>query len=359
MSDEKEFTLDKIKKIQSFMGNSKFYKIYEVFSKSCQDFSGDFKNESCYNEDLMEIDGTSEVTELLKELYSSLYRIYASVPFQNNTYFDYNISEYGKMYCISLKYWLYDQIIKREFKKTDINEIFTGWTTYLKGKIKGRSQDLCTFNNLLKDEIKKIKNIYALYSIFYDNTEISETCNNDKCKYIDYFGQGLDNFINSIKKCSTDSSNNEYCNEFNEFLELCKKNNENAGITIYEVIGENEPDGAGKHLLFSEKYKDKLLYIYLKNKELINFVKTSDFLSNKSTTIAATSVVGSAIGLSSIFYYFYKFTPFGSSLRKGQRKNIVNIDEEAHNELLYTSNLEQPSFKNREYKVAYHNYNNS
>ncbi|KMZ86483.1 hypothetical protein PVBG_05350 [Plasmodium vivax Brazil I] len=35
---------------------------------------------------------------------------------------------------------------------------------------------------------------------------------------MNYFGKGLDDFFNSIKKCSIDPSNNNYCNQFNEFI---------------------------------------------------------------------------------------------------------------------------------------------
>ncbi|KMZ77234.1 hypothetical protein PVIIG_06058 [Plasmodium vivax India VII] len=210
------------------------------------------------------------------------------------------------MCCVSLKYWLYDQIITKGLKERDIDAIFTGWETSLRGKIPKGSTDLCIFHKLKKDEINMIKNIYALYTIFYNSTSISNTCHNYKCEYIDYFGKGLDDFINSIKKCSSDSSNNEYCNEFNEFLELCKKNNEYARISIYDENTKREAETARKYFLFSEKYKNEQLYIYINDTELLNFVKTSDFLSNKNSTIAATSVVGSTIGLSSIFYYLYK-----------------------------------------------------
>ncbi|EDL42816.1 variable surface protein Vir26, truncated, putative, partial [Plasmodium vivax] len=57
---------------------------------------------------------------------------------------------------------------------------------------------------------------------------------------------------------------------------------------------------------------------------------------------------------SSIFYYLYKFTPFGKTLRKGKGENIVNIDEEEHNDLLYTEDTEQTPFKKRDYHIAYH-----
>ncbi|CAG9472717.1 unnamed protein product [Plasmodium vivax] len=305
MSNEEEFTLDKIKDEHNFMKNSKFYEIYDAFHKKCDEYYYDNK-ETCYTGESGNFIYSTVVNNILEELYSNLYRVNVTIKHHNNTYLENIYTEDKKMCCIALKYWLYDQIMTKVLEENKINEIFTGWKTYLKDKIKKTSPDVCTFNNLKKDEIKKLKNIYALYTIFYDNTNISKTCNNDKCKYIDYFGKGLDDFINGIKTCSSDSANNEYCNEFNEFIELCKEDNENAGISIYDEKTKSNAETAKKYLLFSEKYKNEQLYIYIKDTELLNFVKTSDFLSNKNSTIAATSVVGSAIGLSSIFYYFFK-----------------------------------------------------
>ncbi|KMZ77009.1 hypothetical protein PVIIG_06076 [Plasmodium vivax India VII] len=309
MSNDKEYILDEIKYNYNVIGKSKFYEIYEVFYKSCYDFVDGYK--SCYTGSTNSWAKSVYVIDILKNLYSNLYRIYDSITGTNNTYFENISSEDEKMCCVSLKYWLYDQIIIESLEETDINAIFTGWETYLKGKIKNRSTDLCIFNKLKKDEINMIKNIYALYTVLYDNNDEFETCNDDTCKYLEYFGKGLDEFISSINSCSSNSNMTNYCNEFNEFIEMCKIDNEYAGISIYEEITKSKADEAGKYLLYYKKYKDKPLYIYLKDEKLLNFVKTSDFLSNKnSTDVSATSVVGSAvgsaIGVSSIFYYLYR-----------------------------------------------------
>ncbi|SCA83652.1 VIR protein [Plasmodium vivax] len=356
MSNDKEYVLKKIKENYIINEKSKFYEIYEVFYKPCTNFSDN--NVSCCPESTIFGAKSSEVTKILQDLYSNLYRIYDSITGTNNTYFENISSEDEKMCCVSLKYWLYDQIIIESLEETDINAIFTGWETYLKGKIKNRSTDLCIFNKLSLHEIKRLKNIYALYTVLYDNDKF-ESCNKNTCKYLEYVGKGLDELISSINSCSSNLNQTDYCNEFKEFLDLCKEDNADAGISIYEESTKSNAERKGKYLLTSQKYQDQPLYIYIKKENLLNYVKKSDFLSNKSTTIAATSVVGSAIGLSSIFYYLYKFTPFGSTLRKGKGKNIVNIDEGAHSSLLYTSDADQTQFEKRKYNVAYHSFSDT
>ncbi|KMZ94044.1 hypothetical protein PVMG_02270 [Plasmodium vivax Mauritania I] len=285
--------------------NSIFYKIYQEFDKTCarQYYDGD---DSCYFESF---DGSSlsdNVISILKILYSNLYRVYVSSVTDNNDYFPDYLDEVENIGCICLKYWLYDQIVSRGLSESENKILFNGYQNYINGKTQYIPENYCNFSELSLNHINTLKNIYALYTIFYNNTKISEACNNDKCKYKDYFGKGLDDFINSIKRCTSNSPNDNYCNEFNEFIKMCKKNSEYAGILIYDEPVQSTSGKTGKYLLSVEKYRNEPLHIYLKNEKLLNFVKTSDFLSNKKNTIAATSIVGSAIGLPSIFYYLYK-----------------------------------------------------
>ncbi|CAI7717581.1 hypothetical protein PVPAM_010009000 [Plasmodium vivax] len=356
MPNDKEYILNEIKDKYNINENSKFYKVYKVFDKSCDSFTDN--KIYCLSDLTNSWAISSEVIDLLKKLYSNLCRIYATIPGTDNTYFDELECTDYKLCYISLKYWLYDQIIIKGLEKSKIGEIFTGWETYINNKISNIPPNRCVFNKLSLHEIKRLKNIYALYTVLYDNDKF-ESCNKNTCKYLEYVGKGLDELISSINSCSSNLNQTDYCNEFKEFLDLCKEDNADAGISIYEESTKSNAERKGKYLLTSQKYQDQPLYIYIKKENLLNYVKKSDFLSNKSTTIAATSVVGSAIGLSSIFYYLYKFTPFGSTLRKGKGKNIVNIDEGAHSSLLYTSDADQTQFEKRKYNVAYHSFSDT
>ncbi|KMZ87890.1 hypothetical protein PVBG_06117 [Plasmodium vivax Brazil I] len=306
MPDEKEFTLDEIKNIHGFIKKSEFYKIYEEFSWPCDKYVWD-GNESCFQKVEENLEYSSEVNKILKVMYSILYRIYAKLSGSDNTYFEHIKNEDSKFFYTSLKYWLYDQMIIKGLYDRKFDEIVKGLEEKIKHKIKrSPPKNPCVFNKLTLDEIKRLKNIYALYTVLYDNNDNFESCNDNKCKYLEYFGKGLDEIINSINSCSNNSNQTNYCKEFNEFVDLCKEDNVYAGISIYDEKTKSNAETAKKYFLFSEIYKEEQLYIYVKNDKLLNFIKTSNFLSNKSTTIAATSVVGSAIGLSSIFYYFYK-----------------------------------------------------
>ncbi|EDL42820.1 variable surface protein Vir21, putative [Plasmodium vivax] len=359
-TSEKDFSVDKIKEEYKFIEDSNFYKIYNELNWDCNSVNYNDSGSSCFKGTLDKWTNFTDVNDLLKELYSTVYRIYIAIIGNNNDYFDKHQSELKKIGYIYLKYWLYDKIMKANFDDSKIEKLFQGWNNFVEREIKRKPNNLCIFYSLKKDEIKKFQKIYAFNTILYASDKKSSiTCGNNQCKYMDYFEEALTEFINSIKKFSSVSSNNEYCKEFNEFLNVCKDENPYAGISINYEYKSYSSDHSKKYLSV-EEYKENPLYIYIKNNEWIKFDKIAHLLNTQnSTTIAATSVVGSAIELSSIFYYFFKFTPFGSSLRTGKGKNIVNIDQEAHDALLYTSDAEQTPFQSRKYNVAYHNFSDT
>ncbi|CAI7719067.1 hypothetical protein, conserved [Plasmodium vivax] len=364
-SEEKEFSVNDIKEelyffllIYKFIETSSFYKIFNEFSWPCNHRNYFSPVASCYPVASGELTGADAVTTILKDLYSNLYRIYYTIEEKQNDYFDKNRDVAKKMGYIYLKYWLYEQLINKDFSDTQIEQVFDGYKNHICNKFDHKSSNNFMFYSLKKDEINKIRKIYAFSTILYENVNKFNTYNNGSSKYIDYFGEGLDEFISSINKCSREKFADNYCKELKEFLNKCEDTSSKTGIIIYPENKGYSNDSTSEYLLTVEEYENKSLYI--KDKKMLNFLKTSNFISNKyRTTVAATSVVGSALGVSSIFYYLYKFTPFGKTLRTGKVENIVNIDEEEHNDLLYTEDTEQTPFKKRDYHIAYHNFSDT
>ncbi|EDL42675.1 variable surface protein Vir21, putative [Plasmodium vivax] len=345
-TSDKDFSVDNIKKKYKFIEDSNFYKIYNEFNWDCRDGRYSDLGVSCFNGSSNGWTKFPEVTNILKKLYSNLYRIYVTNGGDNNDYFDDNEDEIDKMGYFYVKYWLYDQIFNNNLNDSKIKELYQGWNNYVKKEVEHKSNNPCIFYSLKKDEIKNIRKIYAFSTLLYQNVNKFKTNYNNNSKYMDYFGEGLDAFFSSINKCSSEKHTDNYCKEFKEFLNKCKDESLNAGILIYHGNNVYSPDDSNKYLLSIETYENKPLYIILKDKKMLNFLKTSNFLSNKNrNTIAATSAVGSAIALSSIFYYFYKFRPFGRNLRKGKGGNIVDINERAHDSLLHTPDTEHMPFQ--------------
>ncbi|CAI7721700.1 hypothetical protein PVPAM_110060200 [Plasmodium vivax] len=359
-AEEKEFSVNNIKEEYKFIEESNFYKIFKKFDCTCRNcgYSGD--DVSCYKEEGRTLTGDNDVNSLLRTLYSNLYKIYDTIEKNENDFFNNNQEEVKTMGCTYLKYWLYDQITSKKFDESQITKFFDGIYNHIKNHIHSFKVDYCNFSRLSLDEIKRLKKLYAFNTILYTADKNSENCNNNECNYMDYFEEALLEFINSIKNCSTNPSENVYCNEFYELLSLCNNFSAYTGIAVHAQYKETSGDSNRKYLLSVKDYKNQPLYVYINDNKWLDWGKISHIVNpQKSSTIAATSVVGSAIGLSSIFYYLYKFKPFGSTLRKGKEKNIVNIGEGAHDSLLYTQDSEKIPFKNKEYKVAYHAFNDT
>ncbi|SCA59604.1 hypothetical protein PVC01_000015300 [Plasmodium vivax] len=268
-TNDKDFTVDKIKQEYEFIEDSSLYKIYDEFNWDCDDSRYHNDKDSCLKDKTDSWTTFSEVNNLLKQLYSNLFRIYYTMKIINNDYFEHYQDELKKMGYIYLKYWLYDKIVKDNFDDSKIKELYQGWKKRIQNKVNYKPPKPFIFYSLKKDEINKIRKIYTFSTILYENIKTFETENNNNSKYMDYFGEGLDEFISSINRCASKVSSDDYCKEFDEFVNICKDNSSNAGISIYTGNVGYSPDDSNKYLLSVEEYKDKLLYIYLKDKRIL------------------------------------------------------------------------------------------
>ncbi|VUZ98523.1 PIR protein [Plasmodium vivax] len=368
MFDDKEYILDKIKNEvyfyfllnHSFIQKSDFYSIYKEFDKQCDSRNN---GDVCYNGSIEELSEFTKVTELLKKLYGNLHKIFSSVAGRTNIYFGNANPNNEKLCCIYLKYWLYDKIITEELTENEINKLFEGWKNHVKDKINYYSLKHCIFHNLKKDEINKIKNIYAFNTLLYPNAEEFKTCTQNECKYMDYFGKGLNELNNSINNCYRNLPSENYCNELNEYLNICKADDKYAGTSIYQENNENIIKSGKKYALSVEEYENQPLLIYVEDQKLIYYGKTAHLINPKNKVITAVaSATFSVVGISTIFLYLYKNTSFGSRFfnRKGKNKKIlVDMDDKERNTLLYTSNNQQTPSKNREYTMTYQTFKNS
>ncbi|CAG9482895.1 unnamed protein product [Plasmodium vivax] len=232
-TNDKDFTVDKIKQEYEFIEDSSLYKIYDEFNWDCDDSRYHDDKDSCLNDSSDGWTKFSNVNKLLKELYSNIYRIYFTIKGNNNDYFEDNEDEIKKMGYIYLKYWLYDKIVNDNFDDSKIEELYQGWRNRIFNMVSHKPSNPFIFYSLKKDEINKIRKIYAFSTILYENVNNFKTYNNNNKNYMDYFGEGLDEFINSINSCFDNLCKDNYCNEFKEFINICKDNRSIAGISIY------------------------------------------------------------------------------------------------------------------------------
>ncbi|VVA00265.1 PIR protein, partial [Plasmodium vivax] len=205
------------------------------------------------------------------------------------------------------------------------------------------------------------KNIYAFNTLLYPNAEKFKNCAHNECKYMEYFGEGLNELNNSINNCYSNIPSVNYCNELNEYLNICKADDKYAGTSIYHEYNEKVLGSGKKYPLSVEEYENQLLLIYVKNKNWIYYGKNAHLFNPKNKIITAVaSATFSVVGISTIFFYLYKYTSFGSRFfNKKKKKILIDIDDKDCNTLIYTSNTQDTPTKNIGYTVAYQNFKNS
>ncbi|SBT84331.1 PIR protein [Plasmodium ovale] len=351
------FTYEDFKSDHEILENSNFHRIYKKFNDEYK--VDDTAKEKC-NQIEKELSNTYNDKELILNFCRILYKIIAKVKvWQNDD--EEEISEDNKMYCLHLKYWLYEKVETGNEKGLNINNEFQSWKDKLESHIKGKLEHTCTFNELKWTDVDKIRSIYAFILIYYRNLKNFYKNKLIKCKYMDYLGKGLKEYHESIKLCSGEKEKDNYCKEFNEFREIYKIDKlywENSTLkTEYNYADESTEDCP----LNIESLQNPLIISY-RNKNNILYFSNEPIDFQKSTIISASSAIGTTVGISAFLLYLYKYTSLGSlflTRMKKQNTTFDNMDPETHNFTLLTSEVGNTNFDNTDYNIGYYSLNNS
>ncbi|SCA48162.1 PIR protein [Plasmodium ovale] len=285
--------------------NSSFSKIYEKLNNSCSEEDVKEFEEVKENCDVYKINKTDNeyIDNLLKKIHHNFKKIYFTANNRDNGYFKEKLNDV-KQYCIYFKYWLYDEILSNEDFRLKTEHIFDEWK---KCTIDPQYTDFsnhCTFYNLDLDNIEKLRSIYALKLIVYDNIKIFNTEQNIQCKYLSELGKGLKAYSESITKCSIENNEDMYCKEFKEFLNIYNLDRlyvKTSKDIDYQLREEETVDCP----LVIESMNEPLRLMY---KEGINRWYVSEqpihFLSD--SVISVSSGIGTAVGISAFLFYLYK-----------------------------------------------------
>ncbi|SBT52459.1 PIR Superfamily Protein [Plasmodium ovale wallikeri] len=352
------FTFDELKAVYEFLGNTKFGKIYvefsdeKTFDEDGQKHCGEIKESGLTYSNVDE--------EIQIKFCNNLYKIIVKVNGWNNGIFN-GVDKDDKMYCICLKYWLYDKIENSGPKGLHFDDFFEKWQKDIKNKIKDSSSNPCIFNKLTWGENNKITGIYALKLLFLNNIKEFNEKQNVDCKYLNYFGKNFNEYVNSIDKCSKKESEDNYCKEFNKFHNIYK---EDCGYFKTSSEAREYEYKVGDTINCSLKIESPKEPLHLSYWNKMQRIHLSDhpFDSLNSSIIPTSSAIGTTVGLSAFLLYLYKYTSFGSLFRtRIQKDNTMfdNIDEGTHSFTMPTSELESTHYENGNYKITYYSLNNS
>ncbi|SBS92884.1 PIR Superfamily Protein [Plasmodium ovale curtisi] len=353
------FTYDQLKDVYNFIKTINFGKMYEEFNDKNE---YEERGKTYCNQIKGELLSTAIDDEILFNLCNILYKIIVKINEINNDIFN-GIHKNDKMYCFCLKYWLYDHLDETNMPKGKINidETFQKWQNAIKEKINKELSDPCIFRELNWENREKLKSIYAFILLYYKNINFIHEKGMVNCKYLNFFGKGLKAYYDSLRECSTERKEDNYCKEFNEFQEIYKLDKlywKNSTLnTEYNYSAESNDncplviESLQSPLIIS--YKDKKNILYLSN-------EPNDF--QKSTIISTSSAIGTTVGISAFLLYLYKYTSLGSLFGTQMQKNNINFDnmaEETNDFTIPTSKLEHTHFENTNYKISYSTLKNS
>ncbi|SBS92199.1 PIR Superfamily Protein [Plasmodium ovale curtisi] len=355
--ENEKFTYGDLEKKYSFLKELKFGKLYDEFIDESK-FDEDGKRYCKQIEASLQVDSYNE--ELLLSFCNILYKIIVHVNGISNDHFD-RIPENDKMYCVSLKYWLYDQIGDIGAINLGTSYIFENYQNNIKSKVKKLVQNPCTFSELKWEEIDKLRSIYAFILIFYNNVNTFYREINIPCKYMNYFGKGLKAYYESISECSNEKERGNYCKEFSEFEKIYRLSNIYWGTSTVDEKYSYAENSSEQCALNIESHNEPLHLTYWYDKEKLHLSNQPiDF--QKSTIISASSALGATAGISAFLLYLFKFTNIRSLFGQGKQQDntmFLNVDEGNHDFTFPISDSKHTNFGNNQYNISYLSVDNS
>ncbi|SBT82942.1 PIR protein [Plasmodium ovale] len=290
-----------------------------------------------------------------------LYKIIVKIKGWNNDIFN-GIHKDDKMYCFCLKYWLYDHLNKNTMPMgQNIDEIFEKLQNGLKNKIDKNISNPCIFRKLEWEQREKLKSIYAFILLYYMNVKSIREKGNVDCKYLNFFGEGLKAYYESISECSNERERGNYCKEFDEFKDIYGLDEiywkTSTGYEKYSYV-ENSSEHCALKI---ESHNEPLHLTYWYDKEKLHLSnQPNDF--QKSTIISASSALGATAGISAFLLYLFKFTNIRSLFGQGKQQDntmFLNVDEGSHDFTFPISDSKHTNFGNNQYNISYLSVDNS
>ncbi|SBT51267.1 PIR Superfamily Protein [Plasmodium ovale wallikeri] len=352
-----DFSYDEFKEKNDILQKLIFDKIYKKFN---DDYKTDINVGSYCNQFKGKLSYPYNDEALTLHFCNILYKILANVKILQNDLYD-EITKDDNIYCISLKYWLYEKIGNRNPKVSSIDKHFQSWKNKLENEINVKLSVPCELYELDWNDMNKLRKIYAFALIYYSNLDIFKTNYHIECEFFDYLGKGLKEYYESLIECSNGNKSHEFCKELYEFQKIYKlddiywKNSTlNTGY-IYDSYSTDDCPLVIESLQnpLRIKYREENNTLYLSNEPI-------DF--QKSTIISASSAMGATLGISAFLLYLFKYTSFGSLFGTRAEKDntmFLNVNEGTHDFTFPNSELEQTNFGNNEYKITYYSVGNS
>ncbi|KMZ83417.1 hypothetical protein PVBG_06103 [Plasmodium vivax Brazil I] len=172
----------------------------------------------------------------LTDLYKKFVRNITLISDESSEAFNYIKIDKSKL-CIYLKYWLYDQLIKRKVNQENFTIFFNHWNEQKTNKCPECKCEFPIEKISEIEQIKKIHDFFLFLDSYKDKEEIINVISNKEyCKYIDA-SKSL--YYLYQMKCEKDN-NLLLCKEFNKYIFPHLKIDDNFNIICKKEV--SDPD---------------------------------------------------------------------------------------------------------------------
>ncbi|SBS91776.1 PIR protein [Plasmodium ovale] len=346
-------TLDELAKEEPFRNNLNALKLFNELDKVCT--TNDPRLNACVNSN--RIISNKPFTELLRKIFTIL----KSSHVNKDIYFEGAIHPKFDL-CVYYKYWFYRQIINSELGEKDVEELFT---EYRKNKLTiiESLYDLCKINTKTLKDVKIIKVLYD-HILFPSSEDESQNIIKEikKCEFCNYFKSSLKDVIKNSKIICYTFSSNAFCMEHNSHLKSIIDLDDVSSLSC-EYDAKTTHKHQNNVLLVSDNLRSEPQIASAVN-EMQYQRSDSDTQSenaiSEDNNILARSTIGgvTTFGIFFTLFSLYKFTSFGSSIRRRTRwfTNIWNNTQDEERELLSLEDSEQVHINSLQdqYNLAYH-----
>ncbi|SBT84818.1 PIR protein [Plasmodium ovale] len=262
--------------------------------------------------------------------------------------------------CVYYKYWFYHKIINHNSKEINfskLNQIWSNNATDIYGLF---PSEQCKFFAKNLEDVKILKVLYD-HILFFNNTENDYNFIDKikKCKFCNHLERYIKKTFKVLPiKCTHGSSyafSVEHKGNLKEIIDLdtlsslsCESGVNESHCPLYSKLHEQVAEGTASLIEdrrdVTSRTQDARIHDFVEN--------------NEDNKLDVKNVIGgiSVLGTSFILFYLYKFTSFGSLIRRriGWITNMwKNPQEEKEVLLLRDSKSPNINFDNTQYTIAY------
>ncbi|SBT55426.1 PIR Superfamily Protein [Plasmodium ovale wallikeri] len=328
--------------MDELLAESPAYKIYKEFN----DITAVHDHDNHFQETLQLVSNDSNIKNLIGKLVGNLTTNPNIIKVHRNK----------KEYCAHLHFWLCDQILKNNgtYNKGDtelmeiINSIFNGWRNFI--RTSSTANCSCRYSSKATLENWREGKIFHDYFKNFEYINTNYSPNNKKCqeyhKYVEHINQY---FVKYKSRCHNDIM--APCTYDNDLINIYNPNDKLSKVTCNDQSSSSKLMGTGPAEIGEQtEFPASHMASHLEDGQ-------NDNTSASSVYYSVVPVSVTVLGISVLFYVFYRLTPIGHWLRRHLLRKRINehnvYEEDTIEPITNTYNIENSDYISSIHNLGY------